>query len=120
MFNWLRRRRLSADSRRKLLLASARAEEAVIETHVANILDLLDSLGAEVDFDFALELYSEMMSLDDARASTIATRLLSRLEKPESHPLKATASGNGRYHRIFREESVDEAFLDRTSGGRKR
>src|SRR5690606_8984873 len=53
MFNWIRRRRLSADARRKLLLVSARAEEAVVETHVVNILDLLDTLGDEVDFDHA-------------------------------------------------------------------
>ena len=38
MFNWLRRRRLSAAAQKKLMILHARAEEAVITTHVSNIL----------------------------------------------------------------------------------
>ena len=34
MLDWLRRRRLSAEAKRKLLIVAARSEEAVIETHV--------------------------------------------------------------------------------------
>ena len=44
MFNWLRRRRLSDGARKRLLLVAARAEEAIVETHVANIIDLLVNL----------------------------------------------------------------------------
>jgi hypothetical protein len=45
LLNWLKRRRLSAAARKKLLIVTARAEEAIIETHVTNLLDLLETLG---------------------------------------------------------------------------
>src|SRR5690349_6257056 len=48
MLDWLRRRRLSAEAKRKLLIVAARSEEAVIETHVSNVLDMLDMLGDEI------------------------------------------------------------------------
>src|SRR5688500_17354673 len=57
MFNWLRRRRLSAGARKRMLLIAARAEDAIVETHVANIIDLLVNLGDEVDLDWGVELY---------------------------------------------------------------
>ncbi len=41
MFKWLLRKRLSNEARRKLLVAAARSDEAVIETHAANALELL-------------------------------------------------------------------------------
>ena len=94
MFNWLRRRRLSPEARRKLLLLSARAEEAVIDTHARNLLDLLQTLGDEVDLDRGIELYVEMMSLDEQMAASVTTRVLSRLE--------AMAEKGGREARRFR------------------
>ncbi len=98
MFNWIRRRRLSVEARRRLLLVSARAEEAIIETHVANLLDMLDTLGDEIDFDRALEIYSEMMSLDDSRAVNVSNRLMARLESPSP-----AADRKRRYKNIFRD-----------------
>jgi len=83
MFNWLRRRRLSAGARKRLLLVAARAEEAVIETHVANLIDLLETLGNEIDFDRGVEMYVEMMSLNETIAVAVTNRLLARLESPE-------------------------------------
>lgn len=82
MINWFRKRRLSADARKRLLIVAARAEEALIETHVGNLLDMLDTIGDEIDLDRALALYAEMMSLDDSLAGTVANRLLARLETP--------------------------------------
>lgn len=82
MFNWIRRRRLSPDARKRLLLVAARSEEALIETHVENMLDLLDSLGDELDVDRAIGIYAELLSLDETRAATVSNRLLSRLERP--------------------------------------
>lgn len=98
MFKWIRRKRLSADARRKLLVLSARAEEAIIETHVSNLLELLHGLGEEVDLDRGIEIYSEMVSLDEAIAGSVTNRLLTRLE---------TVSERGgrearRYKHIFR------------------
>lgn len=80
MFNWLRRKRLSAEARRKLLLLSARSEEAIIDTHANNLLDLLQTLGEEVDLDHGIELYAEMVSLDESIASAVTNRVLTRLE----------------------------------------
>jgi|SRR5690606_9752652 len=108
MFNWLRRRRLSPRARKQLLLIAARAEEEIIETHVYNVLDLLETLGEEVDFDHGLEIYAEMMSLDEARASTVANRLLSRLDSPtktDGRPRSTRAERARRFKNVFREES---------------
>lgn len=80
MFNWIRRRRLSPEVRKRLLLLTARAEEAIVETHVANLLDLLRVLEDEVEFERAIELYAEMMSLDESQAASVANRLLARLD----------------------------------------
>ena len=101
MLNWFRRRRLSASARKRLLLVAARAEEALIETHVANLLDLLRALDGEVDLERALEIYAEMMSLDETMGANVATRLMARLEKPKA---KKARSGR-RYRKVFRADS---------------
>ena len=80
MFNWLRRRRLSPEARRKLLILAARSEEAIIDTHARNLLDLLQTLGEEVDLNRGIELYSEMVPLDESIAGAVTNRVLSRLE----------------------------------------
>ena len=98
MFNWLRRRRLSASARKQMLLLAARAEEAIVETHVSNLVDLLETLGDEVDFDRGIELYTEMMSLDETLAATVTNRLLARLEDPRSG-----RGAEGRFRDVFRE-----------------
>jgi hypothetical protein len=98
MFNWLRRKRLSSEARKRLLLVAARAEEAIIETHVANLLDLLDAVGDEVDVPRAIELYTEMVALDENRESAVANRLLARLETERDRGSRAKR----RYRNIFR------------------
>jgi hypothetical protein len=101
MLNFLRRRRLSANARRKLLIIAARSEEAIIETHVANALDLLDALGDEVDLDRGIELYREIMPIGESLAATITNRILARLETlPEE-----TGGGrqSSRFRDVFRE-----------------
>ena len=95
MFNWLRRRRLSASAQKKLMILTARAEEAIIATHVANLLELLETLEDEIDLVRGLELYVEMMSLDESIAATVSTRLLSQLENP-------APEGNSRFRHVFR------------------
>ena len=98
MFNWLTRKRLSAEARRKLLLLSARAEEALIETHVSNMLDLLHTLGEEVDLDRAIEIYGEMVSLDESLGAMVTNRLLTRLENLSERGGREAR----RYKHIFR------------------
>ena len=96
MFDWIRRRRLSADANKKLLLVTARAQEALIETHVSNILDLLATLRDEVDVDRALELYLERIPMDETLATTVSNRLLARLESPSER--------QQRFKHVFREQ----------------
>ena len=99
MFNWLRRRRLSAGARKKLLLVAARAEEAIVETHVTNIIDLLVNLGDEIDLDRGVEMYVEMMSLNETVAATVTNRLLARFEDPNSR----LPRGARRFKDVFRD-----------------
>jgi len=82
MFDFLRRRRLSAEAKRKLLIVAARSEEAIIETHVSNVLDMIDMLGDEVDSDRALELYSEMLPMDEHVSATVTNRVIARNDSP--------------------------------------
>ena len=95
MLEWLRRRRLSAEAKRKLLIVAARSEEAVIETHVANVLDMLEILGDEVDVDRALELYAEMLPMDEHVSATVANRVIARHDAPGRQ--------QGRYSQVFRD-----------------
>ena len=86
MFDWLRRRRLSSEAKRKLLIVAARSEEAIVETHVANVLDMIDMLGDEVDLDRAIELYAEMLPMDEHVAATVENRVIARHEQPRARP----------------------------------
>ena len=97
MLEWLRRRRLSAEAKRKLLIVAARSEEAVIETHVANVLEMLEILGDEVDVDRALELYAEMLPMDEHVAATVANRVIARHDSPGAR------NRAGRYSNVFRD-----------------
>lgn len=78
MLRWLRRRRLSRTTRRRLMIVRARAEEALAETHVENVLELLEAVGDEVEVEQGLDLYLEMFPMDDAAAETLSTRVLAR------------------------------------------
>ncbi len=98
MFDFLRRRRLSSEAKRKLLIVAARSEEAIVETHVSNILDMVDMLGEEVDVDRAIELYGEMIPMDDHVAATVANRVIARHEGPGRG-----RGGAGRFNDVFRD-----------------
>jgi hypothetical protein len=112
MLNWLRRRRLSADARRRLLIIAARSEEALIETHVSNTLDLLDALGEEIDLDRGIELYDEIMSLPPILAATVRTRVLARIETP--------TSASGRFRGVFGDDRAAKPSPRRKErGGRE-
>jgi hypothetical protein len=99
MFDWLRRRRLSAEAKRKLLIVAARSEEAVIETHVSNVMDMLEMLGSEIDVDRALDLYSEMLPMDEHVAATVANRVIARHDTPGAR----ARARSGRAGNVFRE-----------------
>lgn len=80
MFRWLRRRRLSEAGRRRLLIALARAEEDLVETHVRNVRKIQDSVGDELPLDRTLELYLDAMDPGEPHASIVAQRVLARAE----------------------------------------
>jgi DNA-binding MarR family transcriptional regulator len=80
IFGWLRRRRLSNDARRRLVIALAKAEEALIETHVRNALDVLAAVRDEVPLDRVLDVYLEALEPHEPRASIVARRVLSRMD----------------------------------------
>ncbi|HEU0013266.1 MAG TPA: hypothetical protein VFQ45_06255 [Longimicrobium sp.] len=98
MFEWLRRRRLSNEAKRKLLVAAARSEERIVETHARNVLELLDMLGDEVDVDRGLELYMEMLPLDEHIAATVTNRVLASYDAPAS-----SRDTGRRYQDVFRD-----------------
>lgn len=80
MLGWLRRRRLSETGRRRLVIALARAEEELVETHVRNALDVFEAIGEELPLDRALEIYLDAVDVVEPRAAIVARRVLARLE----------------------------------------
>ncbi len=69
-------RKIDAGAERRLRLAQARAEEAIIRTHVDNALMFVDTLAEDLTFDRAIDSYIRQMSIPEPLASTVATRTL--------------------------------------------
>jgi hypothetical protein len=84
VFRWLRRRRMSDAGRRRLLIALARAEEDLVETHVRNVRRIQESVGDELALDRALDLYLDAMDPGEPHASIVAQRVLARMEGSSS------------------------------------
>lgn len=84
MFSILRRlfpetifpRKLEPAAERRLRLAQARAEEALIRAHVDNALMFVDTLAEDLSFDRAIDSYVREMAIPEPLASTVATRTL--------------------------------------------
>jgi hypothetical protein len=70
------RRKLEPAAERRLRLAQARAEEAIIRAHVDNALMFVDTLAEDLTFDRAIETYIREMAIPEPLASTVATRTL--------------------------------------------
>ena len=70
------RRKLEPAAERRLRLAQARAEEAIIRAHVDNALMFVDTLTEDLTFDRAIETYIREMAIPEPLASTVATRTL--------------------------------------------
>jgi len=69
-------RKLSADAEQRVRLAQARAEEALIRTHVENALMFVDTLTTDVGYERALDIYVRELGVADPLASVVATRAL--------------------------------------------
>lgn len=72
-------RRLDEGAERRMRLAQARAEEAIIETHVRNALMFIDTLAEDMAFDRAIDTYVRVMGVPEPLASLVATRVLVEL-----------------------------------------
>ena len=70
------RRKLEPAAERRLGLAQARAEEAIIRAHVDNALMFVDTLAEDMTFDRAIDSYIREMAIPEPLASTVATRTL--------------------------------------------
>lgn len=70
------RRKLEPAAERRLRLAQARAEEAMIRAHVDNALMFVDTLAEDMSFDRAIDSYIREMAIPEPLASTVATRTL--------------------------------------------
>ena len=70
------RRKLEPAAERRLRLAQARAEEAIIRAHVDNALMFVDTLAEDMTFDRAIDSYIRQMAIPEPLASTVATRTL--------------------------------------------
>jgi hypothetical protein len=69
-------RKLSPAAERRMRLAQARGEEAIVRAHVDNALMFVDTLAEEVSFDRAIDTYVRVMGIPEPLASTVATRAL--------------------------------------------
>src|SRR6185437_16203299 len=70
------RHKLEPAAERRLRLAQARAEEAIIRAHVDNALMFVDTLAEDMAFDRAIDSYIREMAIPEPLASTVATRTL--------------------------------------------
>ena len=70
------RHKLEPAAERRLGLAQARAEEAIIRTHVDNALMFVDTLAEDMTFDRAIDSYIREMAIPEPLASTVVTRTL--------------------------------------------
>lgn len=69
-------RKLSSAAERRMRLAQARGEEAIVRAHVDSALMFVDTLAEELSFDRAIDTYIRVMGIPEPLASTVATRAL--------------------------------------------
>lgn len=69
-------RKLPPAADRRLRLAQARAEEAIVRTHVESALTFVDTLAEELSFDRAIDSYIRVMGVQEPLASAVVTRVL--------------------------------------------
>ncbi|MCE2900692.1 MAG: hypothetical protein ACK6DP_00895 [Gemmatimonas sp.] len=108
-------RKLTADAEQRLRLAQARADEALVGTHVENALMFVDTLAPEVGYERALDIYVREMAIPDPLASVIGTRALVALG--EALVPKATTPNE---HGTAEAVPMPELRLDEAAARRRR
>ena len=88
-------RKLSVDADQRLRIAHARAEEALVRTHVENALMFVETLAPEVGYERALDIYVRELSVPDPMADVIATRALVALGDQLLPPAPPAANDEG-------------------------
>ena len=84
VLDFFKRRRLSEEAEKRLLVALARAEDTIVEAHIECALDVIEAVGDEMAIDRVLEVYLDALEENPQRAEIVARRVLSRLnEAPE-------------------------------------
>src|SRR5690606_28114814 len=76
VLRWFRRRRLGEAARRRLLIALARAEERLVQTHVRNVLEVQEAVGGDLPLTAVLDLYLDAVDPGEPTASIVARRVL--------------------------------------------
>lgn len=117
--NWFRRlfpesifrRKMEPAAERRLRLALARAEEAIVRSHVDNALMFVDVLAEDMTFDRAIDAYVREMAVPEPLASIVATRTLVVLGQ-ELVPFRRRA--------LEAEEDKPKLRLNEASDGRQR
>jgi hypothetical protein len=105
------KRKLEPAAERRLRLALARAEEAIVRAHVDNALMFVDVLAEDMTFDRAIDAYVHEMAIPEPLASTVATRTLVVLGN-ELVPYRRRA--------LESEEERPKLRLNEASDGRQR
>jgi hypothetical protein len=90
MFSWMKRRKISGGAKRRLMIALARSEDELIETHVSNALAVMEAVGEELTMGHALELYLEALDPGEPRSTIVARRVLARLEHVDTGRRRTT------------------------------
>ncbi|HYW32380.1 MAG TPA: hypothetical protein VE869_12790 [Gemmatimonas sp.] len=104
-------RKLSADAEQRMRLVQARAEEALVRTHVENALLFVDTLATDVGYERALDIYVRELGVPEPLASVVATRALVALGEA-----LVPAHGEGGHE----EAPLPKLRLDEVDSGRKR
>ncbi len=105
-------RKMEPGAERRLRLALARAEEAIVRSHVDNALMFVDVLAEDLTFDRAIDTYVREMAVPEPLASTVATRTLVVLGQ-ELVPYRKRAQA-------AEEEERPQLRLNEASDGRQR
>ncbi len=111
VFSRVRRRirgRVQEDLRQRINLATARAEDAIFETHVANALIFARALADEVALPEAVELYLETLMIPEGVSDVVFNRALRTVADEILPPLERDAAA--------REAEVIAAEVAATAG----
>ncbi|MEO7084630.1 MAG: hypothetical protein ABI442_17890 [Gemmatimonadaceae bacterium] len=114
------RRKLEPAAERRLRLAQARADEAIIRAHTDNALMFVDTLAQDLSFDRAIETYVREMAIPEPLASTVATRTLVVLGQDLVPYRRRAVDGGDEVVDDKPKLRLNDASQARTPGGQQR